>query len=207
MVASYRPQSYSTGAVLLHWLIALCFFGMVAAGLFMTRLSGADLSLKFSLYQWHKSVGITVLLLTFVRIGWRFYSPAPTVRASGWQHRAAVTSHFLLYSLTLLVPLAGWAMVSASPLNIPTVLYGSLPWPHLPPFDSLADKQAAEAALKLLHKSLAFAALLLSILHAGAAIRHHLILKDETLVRMIPLLKSPVEHPPAKQSPGIKDYD
>ena len=194
---SSSVKSYSMGAVLLHWLIALCFFGMVAAGLFMTRLGGADLSLKFSLYQWHKSVGITILLLTVVRIGWRLFKTAPPVVADGWQRRAAMASHFLLYGLTLLVPLAGWAMVSASPLNIPTVLYGSLPWPHLPPFDSLADKQSAEAVLKLLHKSLAFAAVLLSVLHAGAAFRHHLILKDETLTRMVPFLKSP----------GKEDYE
>lgn len=104
-------------------------------------------------------------------------------------HRLAGLLHGTLYVLTLLVPLAGWAMVSASPYNIPTLLFETLPWPHLPPFDTLPDKPAAEAALKLAHRLLAYLAATLALGHMCAAIYHHLILRDAALVRMIPALK------------------
>lgn len=190
-----RPQHhddrYSGIAIALHWLIAACFVGLLSVGFFMSRLGDDALSLKFTLYQWHKSFGITLLLLTVARIGWRLISPAPAPLASGWHKQAASAGHILLYSLTLFIPLAGWAMVSVSPWNIPTVLYGTIPWPHLPYLPEVADKQGAEAVLKLAHKTLAYLGAGLAVLHMFAALRHHFLLKDRTLMRMIPRLKGP----------------
>ncbi len=184
-------QNYSKVAIVLHWLIALCFFGMVVIGFTMTRMGEGALSLKFNMYQWHKSFGILILLLTLVRLAWRSrVRPPKTTPGKLWEARAATTSHILLYGFTILVPLAGWAMVSASPWNIPTVLFETVPWPHLPGFESLSDKQSAEAKLKLIHKALAYGTVALVLLHALAALRHHLILKDTTLVKMLPILKN-----------------
>ena len=84
------------------------------------------------------------------------------------------------------MPLVGWALVSASPLNIPTVLYGVLPWPHLPVFSTLPNKAPVEATLKLVHAYGAFVLIAVVLLHAAAALRHHVVLRDDVLRRMIP---------------------
>lgn len=186
-----NSQNFSYTAIGFHWLVAVMLVGMLGVGFYMTGLGDEEISLKFSLYQWHKSFGILILLLTLARLGWRFLNPSPPPLDSGWRKAAAKISHVLLYAFTLLVPLAGWAMVSASPWNIPTVLFDTVPWPHLPGLATLEDKASAEAAFKLVHKSLAYSTALLALLHAGAALHHHFILKDKTLVRMLPVLKEP----------------
>ena len=187
-------QSYSYTAIAFHWLTAVIMIGMLGLGFYMTELGDDKISLKFSLYQWHKSFGILVLLMTVARLGWRFFNPPPPPLETGWRKTAAKLSHSLLYTLTLLAPLAGWAMVSASPWNIPTVLFDTLAWPHLPWFETLEDKTSAEATFKLVHKTLAYSTALLVLLHAMAALHHHFSLKDKTLVRMLPALKEPTQN-------------
>ena len=184
-------NTYGPIAILLHWLVAFMLIGMLALGYYMTGLDDADLSLKFSLYQWHKSFGVLLMLLALARLGWRAFNPAPQSLSVGWQKKAASASHLLLYALTLAVPLAGWMLVSASPWNIPTVLFETVSWPHMPFLESLDDKAPAEAGFKLLHKILAYTTAVLALLHAGAALYHHAVLKDKTLTRMIPFLKEP----------------
>lgn len=179
-------ERYSLVAIVLHWLNALLFLSMIIAGYTMTSLSDADLSLKFSVYQWHKSFGITILLLTLLRLGWRLGNHVPKTPNTK-AHKAAKFMHCLLYGLTLLIPLAGWALVSASPFNIPTILFGEFNWPHLPYFSTLVDKQSMEASLKLVHKGLAYGAGMLVLGHISAALYHHFLLKDQTLAKMMPI--------------------
>ena len=102
------------------------------------------------------------------------------------ERRAAAATHIGLYLLMIVLPLSGWALVSASPYNIPTVLYGIVPWPHLPVFKDVIDKAPVEAALKLVHHALAYALIAIVALHVGAALRHHFILRDGILWRMLP---------------------
>ena len=163
--------------------------GLLVAGMTMTRLHPGS-ALQFSLYQLHKSVGITVLALTLVRIGWRLAHRPPPLPPTMplWERRAAAAGHLGLYALLLAMPLSGWAAVSASLFNIPTVLYGLLPWPHLPGLATLAPpaKLAAEALLKQIHDAGAWTMLALLALHVGAALRHHFQLRDGVMARMLP---------------------
>ncbi|NEU14285.1 cytochrome b [Methylobacterium sp. BTF04] len=179
---------YTVVAIVLHWASALGVLALIGMGLAMTQLDLAPLR-RFQFYQWHKSVGITVLLLTLLRLAWRLLHPAPPLPDAmpPAERRAAGAAHGLLYLLLLGMPLTGWALVSASPFNIPTVLYGLVPWPHMPVVSDLADKAGAEAILKAVHDYGAFALIALLALHVGAALRHHLILRDATLRRMLPL--------------------
>lgn len=181
------PQRYSAVAILLHWSIALLVLALVGLGLVMTNLAPGSPT-QFSLYQWHKSLGITVLLLTLARIGWRLAHPVPALPANlrPWERAAARVTHVGLYVLLLAIPLSGWALVSASPWNIPTVLYGIIPWPHLPVLPALEDKAGAEAVAKQAHNLLAWLAVALVALHVAAALKHHFILRDDVLARMLP---------------------
>jgi cytochrome b561 len=107
------------------------------------------------------------------------------------ERAAASAAHGLLYLLLVGLPLTGWAVVSLSPFNIPTVLYGLVPWPHLPLASLLPDKASAEGALKLVHAYGAWLLTALLVLHVVAALRHHLILRDDVLHRMLPAHAAP----------------
>ena len=186
----HEIEDYSAIAKLLHWLIAVFVIGLIGLGLFMTRAE--NLQLKFALYQLHKSMGITVLILMALRIAWRFIARPPRwpVQMPQWERRAAQSTHTLLYMLLLVIPLSGWSMVSAAqaPFNFPTVLYGIVPWPHIPAIENLdgEQKKTVETVLKNVHAALGWALLALVLLHIAAALRHSLILKDGVMLRMVP---------------------
>lgn len=177
---------YGLVALTLHWLIAVAILGMIGVGLYMTSLP--DTPDKFRLYQLHKSMGLTVLGLSVLRLVWRLINPVPplpeTLRA--WERLAARLTHIGLYGLMIGIPLSGWAMVSASPWGIPTQWFGLFEVPHLPVLSTLTDKQAAEAVLKEAHAWLAWGLIGLLLVHVGAALRHHVLLRDRTLLRMLP---------------------
>ncbi|MCJ2034955.1 cytochrome b [Methylobacterium sp. J-068] len=192
MIESARPAAplrYTRVAIALHWLTALAVLGLIGIGLVMTH---GDLTAirRFQLYQWHKSVGITVLGLSLLRLGWRLsHRPPPLPAALPRRERGgAHLAHLLLYALTLGLPLVGWALVSASPFNLPTMLFGTVPWPHLPVLPEMANKAAVEAWLKDIHAWGAWFLIALLLLHVGAALRHHWVLRDDTLRRMLPRL-------------------
>ncbi|WP_417320533.1 cytochrome b [Emcibacter sp.] len=184
-------ERYSTIAILLHWLIALLIVGMVGMGLYMTGLPDERMSEKFELYQLHKSFGVTVLFLSLVRLIWRLTHKPPSLpgHMPDWERFAAKATHWAFYGLMIGIPLSGWAMVSASPWNLPTVLFGAIDWPHLPYFSTVADKKAVEGMLKEVHELLAFGMLFLLVLHVAAALKHHFINRDNVLCHMLPVVK------------------
>lgn len=192
MAAASAARRYTGVAIAFHWLIAIALAGLIAIGLAMTHADLAPLR-RFQLYQWHKSVGITVLVLSVARLAWRLgHAPPPLAETmSRIERRAASATHGILYALLLGLPLAGWAVVSASPFDIPTLLYGTVPWPHLPILSDLADKAAAEASLKRVHAYGAYLMIALLLLHVAAALRHHLLLRDDTVWRMLPIVRRP----------------
>jgi cytochrome b561 len=96
-----------------------------------------------------------------------------------WQHRAAHATHFVLYALFFLVPLAGWAYSSAS--GFPVVVFGVIPLPDFAP----VDKELA-ALLKSRHQMLAYALAIVVLLHIAAALKHHFLDRDGLLQRMWP---------------------
>lgn len=181
------PDRYGLMAIALHWLIAGAIIAMLVLGFVMVRLTPGT-TLQFDAYQLHKSVGLTILGLSLVRLGWRLANPVPPLPANlgRWQRGLARLVHAGFYLLMLALPLSGWMIVSASVWNIPTVLYGVIEVPHLPVLGTLEHKKPVETALKSVHELLAWAAVLLLFLHVAGALKHHFILKDDTLLRMLP---------------------
>jgi len=129
----------------------------------------------------HKAIGITVLVLTLGRIGWRLgHRPPPLPPATpGWERLAAHAVHRLFYLLLMVLPLSGWAMVSGIRRN-PLDWFGLFPIPYLPIPPSLAHL-GHDA-----HGLIGFAMLGLVALHVAAALRHHFVLRDGVLSRMLP---------------------
>jgi cytochrome b561 len=187
MDAAAPVRRYTLVAMALHWVMALGIVALAAIGLYMTHVKLAPHSL-FYWYQLHKSIGITILRAAFLRVGWklRHRPPALTEAMPLWQRAAATWSHRLLYVALFALPLTGWAVVSASPFDIPTVLYGVIPWPDLPVLPGLVHKQQIEAVLEDIHAYGAWGLIGLVGLHAGAALHHHFIKRDTVLRRMLP---------------------
>lgn len=177
------PERYSRSAMALHWLIAalLAFqYGLGEAFAHLPR--GKAL---FDVAQFHKSVGITILLLTLLRLGVRFWRPRPALHGDqGWATWAAKAVHFGFYFVLLAVPLTGWLAASTSKLDIPTVLFNTIPWPDFP-FVDKGWHEGAEGAHELLAKLF----LLLFALHIVGALRHQLLLKETMIERMVPVRK------------------
>ncbi|MCH4091460.1 cytochrome b [Acetobacter sp.] len=182
-----KASRYGTVAIILHWLIAAGILTLIGMGLIMDHVALEPMRL-FQLYQLHKSIGISVLLLVCLRVGWRLTHAAPVLPADMpvAERGAAHLAHLALYGLQIILPLSGWAMVSASVLGIPTVLFGTIPWPDLPVLATLQNKAPVEAVLKEFHHWAAWTLAVLIILHAAAALRHALILRDSVFERMLP---------------------
>ncbi len=179
-----RADRYSSVAVALHWAIAILILGQIFGGLYMHNLPNSS-AMKFDLYQLHKSFGLSVLLLTLVRLGWRIAHPPPALPASmvPWQRLVAKATHWVFYALMLAIPIVGLAMVSVSPKDIPTTYFGVIPVPHLGFMEMSA---AAEERFMDLHKFLSFGVLGLLALHVGAAVKHTFIDRDGVMRSMTP---------------------
>ncbi len=178
--------AYDNVAKMLHWLIALAIIGMLVLGWLMTSDTIANGPSKFAMFQWHKSVGITILALSLLRLLWRFANPPPPLPPGmkKWEIAAAKITHILFYVLIIALPLVGWMMVSLS--SFKTVLYGFLPLPNLPLLADMENKKELKELLEDMHGLLAYMTVALLALHIGAAGKHHLINRDDVLLRMAP---------------------
>jgi cytochrome b561 len=181
---------YSVVAIVLHWAIAALMFANIGIAWYFNSLPHA---LRSPPTQLHKSIGITVLLLTLARVGLRFILPPPLLPDSlhGWEKVGARISHVVFYGLMLGLPLSGWAMVSASPLIAvhPTVLYGVVPWPAFP-YPGLGPDSVHDAgkAMALTHGLLAKLAYVTIAVHVLAALKHQFLDRDDVMARMVPFL-------------------
>ena len=178
-----KPSArYTSTAISLHWLIFLLIFAAFSLALYMH-----DLPLtpdKLRLYNYHKWMGMSVLLLVVLRFGWRVTHRPPALpdAMANWEKSAAHLMHYLLYALIIAVPLTGWLMSSAK--GFQTVWFGVLPLPDLIGKDKELGKQLAEV-----HEFLNYTMLALVVLHVAAALKHHFIVRDDILTRMLPWLR------------------
>ena len=176
-------QTYTRGAIGLHWLMALGLAANFALGLTMSDLPLSPQKLQF--YSWHKWAGITLLGLVTLRLIWRgFANPPALLSAPLWQLRAARLSHILMYVLMFAIPLSGWLMSSAGGFTVSYL--GVFPLPNL-----VSKNKALFDLLKETHEILNFTLLGLVIVHILAALKHQFMDRNATLSRMLPWIKTP----------------
>jgi cytochrome b561 len=169
---------YAIEQIVLHWILAVAIAVLFLFGIYMTALPLSPQKLRY--VNWHKWAGICVLLASLVRAAVRAARGAPRpVAMPMWQARAARAAHFILYLLTIAVPLIGWAYTSAA--GFPVVLFGHVALPDLVP----VDRHAAET-LKALHAWVAWALIAMAGLHAAAGVKHHFVDRNPVLRRMWP---------------------
>ena len=185
-------ERYSSVAIGLHWAIAVLLLTNIGLAWYFNTLTGTA---KIEPTQLHKSIGITVLMLSVARLAWRLVVPAPKLPAyvTGWERRLAQVVHVLFYVVMLGMPLSGWAMVSASPLIkvFPITLYHVVPWPSLSFLAGLPHDQMKQAhkVFMATHGLLAKLAYGLIVLHVAGALKHQFISNDDVVARMIPFMR------------------
>ena len=170
---------YSSLQKTLHWLIAALIIVMIAVGLTMRNIGEGPVT-NF-LYELHKSTGLLILGLALLRIVVRLGRGAPPLEPGipAMQRLAAYASHYGLYALIVLTPLAGWTATSAccAPVNFFWTVPVSLP---------VTGEEAWWKGVFRIHFVLAFSLAGLALLHASAALHHHFVRRDRTLRRMLP---------------------
>jgi cytochrome b561 len=178
MTPQVPDTRYTRTAVLLHWLLALMIVTSFSVGWTMSDMPFSPTRLR--LFNWHKWAGMTILLLSGLRLLWRLtHTPPAHGPMPAWQRRAAESAHFALYALFFAVPLAGWAYSCAA--GFPVVLYGLIPFPNIAPVD-----RALAETLKALHEALAWSLAGVVLLHVAAALKHQFVDRDGLLRRMQP---------------------
>jgi cytochrome b561 len=184
---------YNAVAMLLHWLIAALLITNIGIAWYFNSLEGLA---KIAPTQLHKSIGITVLILSLLRLTWRVINPPPKLPeyVRGWERAAAKTVYVLFYVVMIGSPLTGWSMVSASKLihAFPITLYGLVHWPAIGPLTTLPTDRMRQAhkLFLIVHENLARLAYGLIVLHVGAALNHQFVRRDGVMARMIPFLKA-----------------
>ncbi|MEO1304944.1 MAG: cytochrome b/b6 domain-containing protein [Pseudomonadota bacterium] len=184
---SARSERYSSVAITLHWVMAIALVGMILGGWYMTDLPDGAPG-QYALYQLHKSIGITVLLLTVARVIWRLMNPPPPLPddMKTLEKTASHLVHIGFYAMMIALPLTGWLYSSVSvKLDVPTVLYGVLGWPDVPFVEGLKTESSA-GAVNFAHSNLVWVTLALLALHVAGAIKHEFGPEGGVFERMAP---------------------
>jgi cytochrome b561 len=170
---------YGWVSIVLHWGVALTVFGLFALGLWMVGLGYYDPWRKAG-PDLHKSIGLVLFFFMLLRVVWRFISPPPppTANQNKLTRTAAHFGHLFIYVDLFLVMSAGYLISTADGVGIP--VFGLFEIPAL--VSGLPDQ--AETAGNV-HFYLAWVLVIFTVLHGLAALKHHFIDRDATLIRML----------------------
>lgn len=181
---------YGSVAMMLHWLIALLLTANIVTGFVVADgLDDAD-PLQATLLRLHEPTGLIILVLSVMFLGWKLINPIPRLPV-GMSMRLRILArgtHYTLYFLIIAVPLAGWALVSTSRTGRPISFFGLFQWPNIPLLTNLTrpDRHQGHILFGMLHPWMAYVAFALVVLHVSAALYHHIVRRDDVLIRMLP---------------------
>lgn len=173
------PDRYGSISIALHWLMLLVFIAVYAC----IELSGSfpkGSDPRALMKTLHFSFGLLVFIMVWLRLAVRILSPTPCLEpnTSSRQQHFAKLAHAALYVLMIAMPVAGWLALSAAGKPIP--FFGL-------EFSALIDENASLAKpIKKIHETVGNVAYLLIGLHAAAALFHHYVRRDHTLLKMLP---------------------
>ncbi len=174
-----QPGPYSGAAKFLHWAVAACVLTTIPVAFAMNNLGEGPV--PDFLYNFHKSLGVLILVLMIARISNRLINgaPAPYPGLEPWERAASSAVHGLLYVLLIAMPLVGWAANSAYGAATPFFGLFNVP-PILPKNEPLSD------ILFMLHRYTGWVVAALAAAHIAGGLKHLVISRDGVLQRMLP---------------------
>lgn len=184
MKAPAHIQRHTPAAIVFHWLTAILIVGTFTLGLVMTDIPGLTPT-KLKYFSWHKWAGVTVLVLSALRLLWRLRARAPAYPATmpAWHRYAAHAMHALLYLLMFGVPLSGYFYTLAA--GVPVVYFGLFQLPLV-----IEPNMALKPVLKAVHYWLNMGMAAMVLMHVAAALKHLLVDRDGIVQRMLPDFKT-----------------
>lgn len=174
-----RNDQWGLPSIVIHWLSAIVIVTLFALGLYMTSLTYYDRWYHLAPHV-HKSIGVLLLLLTFIRIGWLLPRgrPLPVPGQSMLQTRLAVWTHRTMYLLIFSIVFSGYLISTAKGDAVQVFNWFSI--------ESIFSGGEAQADLAgETHLVLAYVLITLAAGHTLAALKHHFLDKDNTLTRML----------------------
>lgn len=176
------PQQFSKITVALHWLVALLMIALLAVGIYMAEAH------DYSLYGLHKSFGVVVFVLAIARVVWRIQNgwPVPASNYKAYEHTLAHVIHWILILGTLIMPISGVIMSSMGGHNVPLFGFDLIPGNPDPanPNEVLPRNAELGEAAETVHALVGYLLIACIALHIVGALKHHIIDKDGTLMRM-----------------------
>lgn len=182
---------YGRLSIAMHW-IMLALLGAVYATMELREFYPRGSDPREALKAWHYALGLGVLALVFARLAIRLSGPSPGIHPEPppWQRWLAATVHIALYLFMFAMPLLGWLALSGEHDELVRIPLLGWPLPMLPG----VTEPVAEAAEEL-HETIATLGYWLVGLHAAAALAHHYLIRDDTLLRMLPARSTRIPKP------------
>lgn len=179
MTYGTRTDHYPATSKLLHWLVAACVLTTAPVAIAMGRLNPGPT--QDTLYNFHKSLGVLILVLMILRLINRLVVGAPIAEPGiePWQKTVSSIVHTSLYALLLAMPIVGY--IANSAFGATTPFFGLF---NLPPI--VAKNDALSTQLFTIHRWVGWLVILLVLMHVGAALYHYFIRRDNVLPRMLP---------------------
>ncbi|MFM2580766.1 cytochrome b [Vibrio fortis] len=174
---SNNVKNYNPIARLLHWVSALTIFGLFGVGLWMVDLSYYSEWYKTA-PDWHRSIGIILAAVTLFRLIWKIVTASPSVEGKSYEVVAAKAAHGFMYLNLLALFVSGYLISTSDGRGIDV-----FNWFTVPSMGELFANQSDLAGT--VHYYAAWVLIVLASVHALAAIKHHIIDKDDTLRKMI----------------------
>lgn len=174
------PVRYTAVAQALHWLTAILIFAILPIAWHMTMLP-REAPTRETWFTIHKSIGLTVLALSVIRIIWRgLYPPPPLPSTMGrLEAGAAVLSHWLLYVILFAMPISGYLLSAAG--GHPVSYFGLFEIPNIVPESK--DVSHIAATIHIVGQWAVYA---LVVIHVAATAWHLIVPRDAVLERMLP---------------------
>lgn len=185
-MARERAERYSTVSIILHWTIVVLLLAQVWIGGWFDDLPRGPA--KGEAFRLHASMGVTILLLSLARLGWRLAHPWPELPGDmpRWEKMFARATHAGFYLVMIGMPLTGWLAVSAGGGD-PIPIWGVLPWPRAP-----GVPDAAQSLFEFLHVTIILKLFwVLLALHVAGALKNHFVARNNVLARMLPPIPRP----------------
>lgn len=172
-------QRYSNMSIALHWLTLLLIIAVYCLMEFRDIFPRGSVGREL-MKEGHFMAGIAILAIVLVRVLARFSRPSPQVmpKSPAFMHTLAKVAHLALYGFLILTPLLGWLTLNAGGKPVP---FFGFELPTLMP-----QNDGLKGTIKEFHETLANIGYALIFLHVTAAIYHHHVLKDNTLINMLP---------------------
>jgi cytochrome b561 len=178
-----RPQEgfprYGSPLISLHWLMLVLIVAVYAC-IELRELYPKGSAIREGLKTWHYMLGLAIFALVWLRLIARFLTPVPAIvpRPPQWQMLVARVTEFTIYVFMSVMPLLGWLILSGE--NQPVPFLGL----HLPAL--IGENKVLAKQFEEIHETIGNAGYFLIGLHAAAALIHHYVYRDNTLVRMLP---------------------